>query len=151
VRITETVEPGSHNFSLKIFSTNFAQLLEAVEALIREPYGCFEQTSATTYPMVMALEFLKALPDKDTNPKVQELILKSEEILKRGYDKLIKFQTPEKGYEWFGESPAHEALSAYGLMQFTEMQQVTQFVDEKMVQDLKNWLLSRKSGDGGFL
>jgi hypothetical protein len=41
--------------------------------------------------MVMALEFLKALPDKDTNPKVQELILKSEDILKRGYDQLIKF------------------------------------------------------------
>ena len=71
--------------------------------------------------------------------------------LKRGYDKLISFKTKEKGYEWFGGSPAHEGLSAYGLMQFTEMSQVTSFVDDKMVSDLKDFLLSRKDGKGLFL
>ena len=71
--------------------------------------------------------------------------------LKKGYDKLVSFQTKEKGYEWFGESPAHEGLSAYGLMEFTEMAQVTSFVDPKMVSDLKQWLVSRKDGNGLFL
>lgn len=45
----------------------------------------------------------------------------------------MSFKTKENGYEWFGQSPAHESLSAYGLMQFTEMAKVTQFVDLKMV------------------
>ena len=49
------------------------------------------------------------------------MIMRMEEKLKKGYEKLISYKTTEKGYEWFGESPAHEALSAYGLMQFTEM------------------------------
>lgn len=98
--------------------------------------------------MVMALRFLKALPEQ--TPDVQASILDIEGRLKKGYDQLVQFQTQEKGYEWFGESPAHEALSAYGLMQFTEMQQVTDIVDDTMVQDLKQWLLSRKSGEGGF-
>jgi uncharacterized protein YfaS (alpha-2-macroglobulin family) len=54
------MEVGSARFSAKIFSSNFASLMSAVEALIQEPYGCFEQTSSTTYPMVMAMQFLKA-------------------------------------------------------------------------------------------
>lgn len=54
------------------------------------------------------------------------------------------------GYEWFGDYPANEALSAYGLMQFNEMSQVTNLVDSGMVADLKNWLVSRKNGNGGF-
>jgi len=35
--------------------------------------------------------------------------------LKKGYKRLIGFETPQKGYEWFGKAPAHEALSAYGI------------------------------------
>lgn len=86
--------------------------------------------------MVMALQFLKAQPDQ-SDSKIQSMILSIEEKLKKGYDKLVSFKTKEKGYEWFGESPAHESLSAYGLMQFTEMSKVTQFVDQGMVKDLK--------------
>ena len=63
--------------------------------------------------------------------------------LKKGYDKLIAFETTDKGYEWFGKSPAHEALSAYGLMQFHEMSNVTTMVDQKMVSRVKTWLLER--------
>jgi alpha-2-macroglobulin-like protein len=99
--------------------------------------------------MVMALQFLKAQPVQDT--KTQSMILSIEEKLKKGYDKLVSFKTKEKGYEWFGESPAHESLSAYGLMQFTEMAKVTSFVDTGMVSDLKKWLLSRRDGKGMFL
>ena len=41
--------------------------------------------------------------------------------LEAGYKKLISFETSQKGYEWFGEAPGHEALSAYGIGQFVEM------------------------------
>ena len=30
--------------------------------------------------------------------------------------------TGDKGYEWFGANPAHEALTAYGLMEFRDME-----------------------------
>jgi hypothetical protein len=79
------------------------------------------------------------------------MIMDIEGKLKKGYDKLVSFKTKEKGYEWFGESPAHESLSAYGLMQFSEMKKVTSFVDDGMVKDLSAWLLSRRDGKGLFL
>jgi len=150
VSIPATLEPFTARFSAKIFSSNFASLLEAVEALIQDPYGCFEQTSSTTYPMVMALQFLKAQPDQG-NEKVKKMVANIEGKLKKGYEKLVSFKTKEKGYEWFGESPAHEALSAYGLMQFAEMKKVTSFVDDGMVKDLTKFILSRRDGNGLFL
>ncbi len=123
--------------------------MEAIEALISDPYGCFEQTSSTTYPMVMALQFLKAQPTQDDKNVAMQVEIQSK--LQKGYQKLISFKTKEKGYEWFGESPAHEALSAYGLMQFAEMSKVTSFVDQSMVEDLQAYILSRRDGKGGFL
>lgn len=49
---------GKPEMTLKLFSTTFDSILDAIKSLIRDPYGCFEQTSSTTYPMVMALQLL---------------------------------------------------------------------------------------------
>ena len=125
------MQPGSSAFTAKLFSSNFASLVEAVQALIQDPYGCFEQTSSTTYPMVMALQFLKAQPTQDAQNLAMQLQIQQK--LQAGYTRLVSYKTKENGYEWFGKSPAHESLSAYGLMQFTEMAKVTQFVDPAMV------------------
>ena len=46
---------------------------------------------------------------------------------------MITFETKKNGYEWFGETPAHEALTAYGLMQFYEMSKVSNVVDTTMM------------------
>lgn len=56
--------------------------------------------------------------------------------LKDGYGRLITFRTTENGYEWFGYSPANEALSAYGLMQFMDMQKLGEYVDKGMISEL---------------
>ena len=42
-------------FTVKLFAKPLDNLLDAMASLISQPYGCFEQTSSTTYPMVMAL------------------------------------------------------------------------------------------------
>lgn len=70
--------------------------------------------------------------------------------LKDGYKLLTTYQATDKGYEWFGASPAHEALTAYGIMQFQEMKQTTNLVDDKMLASATNWLISRKDLQGGF-
>ena len=117
--------------SVKLFSSSFATLFEAVESLIREPYGCFEQTSSVVYPMVMALDFLINNPEKDE--KTQELIDDLMIQIQKGYQRILTFKTPEPGFTWFGESPAHEGLTAYGIMELTDMNRHTNFVDMSLV------------------
>ena len=87
---------------------------------MREPYGCFEQTSAAVYPNVMAQQYFKTHPG--ASPKLME---KSYMLLATGLERLRGYEVDGSGgYEWFGEAPAHEALTAFGLQLFTDMAQV---------------------------
>src|SRR5690606_899230 len=81
------------------------------------------------------------------NPQARE---KAEALIKSGYQKLVTFETKDKGYEWFGSTPPHEGLTAYGLMEFKNMQKVYASVDNNMVQRTADWLLDRRDGKGGF-
>ncbi len=144
ITIPETVIPGSLSASITVYPSPMANLTEALEALIRDPYGCFEQTSSTTFPLVMAQQYFKTHQGIDP-----AIIAKAQEKLDAGYQRLIGFETEQKGYEWFGSTPPHEALTAYGLLQFNEMKQVMD-VDQKMIDRTAEWLMSRRDGKGSF-
>jgi hypothetical protein len=77
------------------------------------------------------------------------LISRSNELLDKGYARLRGFECQNKGYEWFGEDPGHECLTAYGLLEFTDMSAV-RTVDPVMLQNTRKWLLARRDGKGGF-
>ena len=57
---------------------------------------------------------------------------------RQGYEKLTGFESENNGYEWFGGDPGHEALTAYGLMQFHEMKEVMP-VDRSMLERTEKW------------
>jgi hypothetical protein len=144
ITIPESTVPGSLSASVTVYPTPLANLTEALEALIRQPSGCFEQTSSTTFPLVMAQQYF--MTHQGVDP---ELIAKAKTNLDAGYKRLIGFETEKKGYEWFGSTPPHEALTAYGLLQFNEMKQVMD-VDQAMVERTMQWLMSRRDGEGSF-
>jgi len=60
----------------------------------------------------------------------------------------MTYETSTRGYEWFGTSPGHEALSAYGLNEFRDMNRVVEFVSPDGLIRNKDWLLSRRKSDG---
>eukprot|EP01065_Artemidia_motanka_P003667 TRINITY_DN11747_c0_g1_i1.p1 TRINITY_DN11747_c0_g1~~TRINITY_DN11747_c0_g1_i1.p1 ORF type:complete len:702 (+),score=92.48 TRINITY_DN11747_c0_g1_i1:1762-3867(+) len=140
--------PGSLKVRAGVAASPASSISDALHRLLREPYGCFEQVSMTTYPLTMALAYFGRHPA----PSLAE---KARSLLAKGYHQLVQFESsgPERGgFEWFGGSPAHEALTAYGLLQFTDMEEVMPgLVDAKLLARTKNWLLSRRSGSGGFL
>ncbi len=135
---------GSLASAIAIYPTPLANLTEALERLIQEPNGCFEQTTSTTYPLVMAQQYF--LSHQGVDPKLIEM---SRALLEKGYKRLIGFECKQKGYEWFGADPGHEALTAFGLLEFVDMSQV-HGVDPDMLARTKEWLLGTKDGKGGF-
>ncbi|MCA8920750.1 MAG: A-macroglobulin complement component [Planctomycetes bacterium] len=145
VTIPEQVSPLSLVTEAKAYPTPLASLTEALAALLREPSGCFEQTSSTNYPNVMAMQYLRS--HRGVDPA---LVSKTAGLLDRGLARLVSFECKEKGYEWFGGDPGHEALSAYGLLEFSDMAAVGCAVDDGMVARTRGWLLSRRDGEGGF-
>ncbi|MCS3794970.1 TonB-dependent receptor plug domain-containing protein [Niastella sp. OAS944] len=136
--------PGSLHTQLKLFKSLEGTLLDGIESMLREPHGCFEQTSSTTYPNIYVLKYLKE--SGRANAEVEKKALA---YIVAGYKRLLGFETKKNGFEWFGNTPPHEALTAYGLMEFTDMQEFIK-VDQQMMQRTKQFLLSRRDGQGGF-
>lgn len=65
---------------------------QALESLIRRPCGCFEQTSATTYPLTMAAQYFQTHTGVDP-----DLLKRSREMLEEGYKKLVGFESEGGG------------------------------------------------------
>ncbi len=137
--------PGSIRATVSMFPSPVAAMTKGMEGMIRQPGGCFEQTSSSNYPNVMILRYLGESGAADA-----QLLRRTEDVLDRGYTLLTGYETPNKGYEWFGHTPGHEALTAYGLMEFADMSKVYD-VDPAMIERTASWLMSRKDGKGGFL
>ena len=136
---------GSLVASATAYPSVVSDLMKGVESILREPGGCFEQTSMSSYPNIMVRDYLNTIGFND--PKIEA---RANELIERGYKKLIAFETKEKGYEWFGGAPGHEALTAYGLMQFNDMKKVYSGVDQGMIDRTANWLMASKDGKGGY-
>lgn len=136
---------GSLRASFTAFPNVVSDLMKGVEGILQEPYGCFEQTSCTAYPNAMVLDYLKSTDSKD-----DRTLARASDLLNRGYKRLTTFETSSHGYEWFGATPAHEGLTAYGIMEFVDMQKAGQTIDQKMLDRTAMWLLNHKDGKGGF-
>jgi A-macroglobulin complement component/MG2 domain-containing protein/alpha-2-macroglobulin family protein len=136
--------PGSIRATVTMYPSPLAAMTKGMEAMIREPGGCFEQTSSSNYPNIMILSYLGSNDAADP-----ALVQKTQGTLDRGYKLLTGYETTQKGYEWFGKTPGHEALTAYGLMEFADMAKVYD-VDPRMVERTADWLMSRRDHKGGF-
>jgi hypothetical protein len=144
IDITNPVK-NSITATLRAYPSAVSDLLTGIESILSEPYGCFEQTSMTSYPNALVLSYLKSIDKPDP-----DIVKRAEDLLHKGYNRLTTFETKDKGYEWFGGVPAHEALTAYGLMQFHDMNQIGDVADKAMIDRTANWIMSRRDDNGGF-
>jgi len=141
----DNVVEGSLTANVTAYPTIMNELLSGVEGILSEPHGCFEQASASSYPNILALEYMQEMDENEP-----ELMARAQQLMDKGYQKLVTYETEQKGYEWFGKAPGHEGLTAYGLMQFNDMKRVYSDVNQEMIDRTAEWLMSRKDGNGGF-
>lgn len=146
VRLPETAIPGTARVTVKLFPGVVSQMVEGLEGMLQQPFGCFEQTSSTTYPNVLVLDYLKTTDQ--INPRLQ---LQAEQYINTGYQRLLSFEVGSVpgGFSLFGDPPPMTMLTAYGLMEFTDMSQVS-YVDPKLLDRTANYLFRQQRNDGSW-
>ncbi|HSZ00403.1 MAG TPA: MG2 domain-containing protein [Terriglobales bacterium] len=136
--------PEASKIFVRLYPGPMSQLVEGMDAILRMPSGCFEQTSSSTYPNVLALDYMKR-----TKKLTPEVHAKAEGFIANGYQRLLTFEVPGGGFSWFGNAPANKILTAYGLMEFYDMSKVHD-VDPKLISRTQEWLASQQQEDGSW-
>ncbi|MGD8398515.1 MAG: alpha-2-macroglobulin family protein, partial [Anaerolineae bacterium] len=136
--------PGTAQILVKVYPGILSQVVEGLEALLRMPFGCFEQTTSMTYPNVLVLDYLKSTGQ--SSPEVQ---MTAEQYINLGYQRLTTFEVAGGGFSLFGQPPADRMLTAYGLMEFADMARVHP-VDEAIVDRAAGWLMAQQRADGSW-
>jgi len=129
---------------VRLYPGPLSQVIEGMDSILRMPGGCFEQTSSSTYPNVLALDYMKR-----TKKLTPEVHAKAEGYIANGYQRLLTFEVPGGGFSWFGSAPANKILTAYGLMEFYDMSKVYD-VDPKLISRTQQWLANQQQDDGSW-
>jgi uncharacterized protein YfaS (alpha-2-macroglobulin family) len=129
---------------VRLYPGPLSQLIEGMDSILSMPGGCFEQTSSSTYPNVLALDYMKR-----ARKLTPETHAKAEAYIANGYQRLLTFEVAGGGFSWFGRAPANKILTAYGLMEFNDMAKVSD-VDPRLIERTRDWLVSRQQPDGSW-
>ena len=97
---TETI-PDSQSLWVKFYPSRFSEVVEGLDSIFQAPYGCFEQTSSTTYPNVLVLDYMKRM-----GRITPEIEIKARKFINAGYQRLLTFEVAVRpaGRRWLMES-----------------------------------------------
>src|SRR5262245_50337334 len=103
-----------------------------------------EQTSSSAYPNILVVDYVKKA--RVASP---ELLMKAENYLNVGYQKLLTFERPGGGFDWWGSGEPLVWLSAYGLHEFNDMAKVYP-IDRGIIERTQQWLMKQQEADGAW-
>ncbi len=136
--------PDASTIFVRLYPGPMSQVVEGMDSLLSMPYGCFEQTSSSTYPNILALDYMKR-----TKKLVPDVRVKAEGYIANGYQRLLTFEVQGGGFSWFGNAPANKILTSYGLMEFSDMSKVHD-IDPHVIQRTQQWLANQQQADGSW-
>jgi len=141
---------GTAEARVAVYPSLVADALEGLGEMLRQPMGCFEQTSSATYPNVMVLQALRATEptawaegEKDWHERLDA----ASDLVAIGYQKMLRFQNPDGGFALYPELDSDLLLTAYGLMQLAEMAKVYA-VDPNVISRAVRYVLDRQTEPG---
>ena len=129
---------------LKIYPNLMAHVTEGIEAILKRPYGCAEQTISSTYPSILILRYYKQRGE-DFPPVAQQARLYAQE----GYTRLISYRAPLGGFSYWGKGDADLALTAYALRFLNDAREFIA-VDERLIEQTHDWIIRQQNTDGSW-
>jgi hypothetical protein len=147
-RVSHSVEipagaiPEASKLLVRVYPGVMSQVVDGLDGMLRMPCGCFEQTSSSAYPNIMIVEYIKK--NRLTSP---QMLIQAEQYLNVGYQRLLTFERPGGGFDWWGREEPLIWLSAYGLQEFNDMARVYP-IDRGIIDRTQAFLMKKRDKDG---
>ena len=134
---------GAQELLVKVYPGFMSQVVEGMDSLLQLPGGCFEQTTATAWPNVLATDYLAK-----TGALTEAIDIKARSYITEGYQRLLTFECASGGFNWWeGDDPGNAILTAVGVMMFTDTKNVA-FVDDAVIVRAAKYLANSQQSDG---
>ncbi|XDV32395.1 hypothetical protein PO909_003237 [Leuciscus waleckii] len=143
--LPKDVIEGSARSSVSVIGDILGRALRNLHGLLRMPYGCGEQNMAVLSPNIYILEYLE-----NTEQLTSAIRERATGFLKSGYQRQMNYKHFDGSYSTFGYGDGNTWLTAFVLRSFGRAQKYI-FIDPEIIQDAKNWLISRQDSDGCFI
>ncbi|HEY0727040.1 MAG TPA: MG2 domain-containing protein, partial [Pyrinomonadaceae bacterium] len=143
LNLPDTAIPNSTRAELKIYPNLMAHVMEGVEAIMKRPYGCGEQTISSTYPSLLLLRNYKQT-GADFPGRAR-----AERYFNTGYTRLLNYRDENGGFAYWDNTNPDIALTAYALRFLTDASTVIE-LDQEVIKDARNWLIKQQAGDGSW-
>jgi len=135
---------GSARSELKIYPNLMAHVVESIEAIMKRPYGCAEQTISSAYPSLLLLRSFKSQEEHSS-----ALAQKARRYVALAYEKLVNYRNEDGGFTYWGRGESDPALTAYALRFLSDAREVTA-VDEDIIKTAREWLVKHQRPDGSW-
>lgn len=140
---------GSIRSELKLYPSLAAHLLEGVEAIMKRPYGCGEQTISSSYPSLLVLRYFEKDGEALDEAKLPPAGTRALRYARQGYERLMRYRAPGGGFTYWGYGEPDLALTAYVLRFLSDASRVID-VDEEVIKETRAWLVSKQRADGSW-
>ncbi|MFP2908241.1 alpha-2-macroglobulin family protein [Pyxidicoccus sp. 3LFB2] len=127
--------PTTERSTLWVTANPYAQSLQHLSYLVQYPYGCVEQTTSSTRPLLFVSELLDDVDPTLTKGKdVGEMVL-------AGINRVLSMQTPSGGFAyWPGHTEPVDWGTAYATHMLLDAQKLKYPVPQDRLDDALTWM-----------
>jgi uncharacterized protein YfaS (alpha-2-macroglobulin family) len=139
--------PTTERSTIWVTTNPYAESLQHLSYLVHYPYGCIEQTTSSTRPLLFVSQLIDNVdPALTGNKKVEDMVM-------AGINRVLSMQTPSGGFSyWPGATEPVAWGTAYATHMLLDAQKLKYPVPQDRLDDAVAWLgqeLNRKEGNVG--
>ncbi|HXT51594.1 MAG TPA: hypothetical protein VN811_11160, partial [Thermoanaerobaculia bacterium] len=132
--------PLTERTMLWVTSNPYGEAFGHLRELLHYPYGCIEQTTSTTRPLLYASHLVGSLDPAMAGPGAVE------KMVQAGIERILSMQTPSGGFGyWPGDSEPTPWGSAYATHVLLDAQRLRYPVPQGRIDDALQWMEQRIS------
>ncbi len=145
VKIPDDAVPGSVTVQARVATTAMPTSIastaeEPLEKMLREPHGCFEQTTSSNYPNLVILETLRT---RGSDPKTLE---RATVFARQGFERILQFQDGAGGFSlWDNKHDPQPHYTALAVLQLSQYARLFQGKGSFQMRKALAWLERRGS------
>ncbi|WNG45620.1 hypothetical protein F0U60_17070 [Archangium minus] len=139
--------PTSERSTFWVTTNPYAESFQHLSYLVQYPYGCVEQTTSSTRPLLYVSELVDSVdPTLTANAKIEDMVMS-------GVNRVLSMQTPSGGFSyWPGATEPVEWGTAYATHMLLDAQKRKYAVPQDRIDSAIEWMnqqVTRREGRSG--